>query len=302
MSHQLKVMISSTTLDLPTHRKQVMDACLYQDMLPKMMEHLPPSDAEAISASLSLVDEANIYIGVYALRYGHIPTENNPREISLTEMEYDRAVACRIPRLIFLLDKNHTLADFTMDDIDTGESAEKLKDFKKRVESENVVKYFKSPEDLRAHAINGLSELRRKLMPLSHVRVSTVFVAHSSHDWNDFVSPLIERLRAGKLVVLANKYLGTRDRIKPTLELCDLLILCMTPHALRSKAVKTCYEHFIDSNKNIFLLICKEPEPNIPEALTQFPSWRFADMEQLIKLITQYRLTRIQSLLTEYES
>ena len=295
-------MISSTTLDLPAHRKQVMDACLYQDMLPKMMEHLPASDAEAISASLSLVDEANIYIGVYALRYGHVPTVNNPHEISLTEMEYDRAVASRIPRMIFMLDMNQTLADFTIDDIDTGESSEKLKRFKRRVESENVVKYFKSPEDLRAHAINGLSELRRNLMPLGLFRVSTVFVAHGSRDWKDFVNPLVERLRAEGLVVWANKYVGAQGQVIQTLELCDLLILCMTPHALRSKAVKRCYEHFIEKNKNIFLLIFKEREPNIPEVLTQFPSWGFADMEQLIKLITQYRMTRIQSLLAEHES
>ena len=53
-----KVIISSTALDLPEHRKQVMDACLRQGMFPTMMEHMPASDTEAISASLELVDEA----------------------------------------------------------------------------------------------------------------------------------------------------------------------------------------------------------------------------------------------------
>lgn len=38
-------MISSTSLDLPEHRKEVMDACLRQDIFPKAMEHLPARDA-----------------------------------------------------------------------------------------------------------------------------------------------------------------------------------------------------------------------------------------------------------------
>src|ERR1044071_4179049 len=103
MSDQPKVMISSTALDLPLHRKEVMDACLRQGMFPKMMEHLPASDAEAISASLALVDDADIYVGVFAHRYGYVPKENNPQQISITEMEYNRAVERGISRLIFLI-------------------------------------------------------------------------------------------------------------------------------------------------------------------------------------------------------
>ena len=64
------VMISSTARDLPEHRKQVMDACLAQDMFPKMMEHLPASDGDAIEESLRMVDEADVYLGIFACRYG----------------------------------------------------------------------------------------------------------------------------------------------------------------------------------------------------------------------------------------
>jgi hypothetical protein len=67
---QLKVMISSTARDLPDHRKEVMAACLRQGMFPTMMEHLPAADADAIAESLRMVVEANIYLGVFAHRYG----------------------------------------------------------------------------------------------------------------------------------------------------------------------------------------------------------------------------------------
>lgn len=153
-------MISSTARDLPKHRKEVMDACLRQGMFPTMMEHLPANDAEAIAASLKMVDEADVYVGVFAHRYGYVPKTNNHQQISITEMEYNRAVERKIPRSIFVIDKNHPLADFTIDDIDTGENAAKLAQFKSRVEIENVVNFFKSPSDLRAHAINSLSQLR----------------------------------------------------------------------------------------------------------------------------------------------
>ena len=96
MSQQLKkVIISSTARDLPEHRKEVMDACQRQGMFPVMMEHLPASDAEAISASLKMVDEADIYAGVFAHRYGYEPKTNNPQLISITEMEYTAPSSAR---------------------------------------------------------------------------------------------------------------------------------------------------------------------------------------------------------------
>jgi tetratricopeptide (TPR) repeat protein len=168
MSRQPKVMISSTARDLPEHRKEIMDACLRQGMFPLMMEHLPASDAEAISTSLKMVDAADIYVGVFAHRYGYVPKDNNPQQISITEMEYNRAVARKIPRLIFNINKSHALGDFTINDIDTGENASKLAQFKSRTETENIVNFFTSPADLRAHVINSLSKLREPDLTTFH--------------------------------------------------------------------------------------------------------------------------------------
>jgi tetratricopeptide (TPR) repeat protein len=150
-------MVSSTARDLPQHRKEVLDACLRQGMFPKMMEQLPASDAEAIAASLKLVDEADIYVGVFAHRYGYVPKENSPQRISITEMEYNHAVERKIPRLIFVMDKAHPI---TIDDVEQGAGSVKLKAFKERLQTENIVNFFTSPADLRAHVINSLSQRR----------------------------------------------------------------------------------------------------------------------------------------------
>jgi tetratricopeptide (TPR) repeat protein len=155
-------MVSSTALDLPVHRKEVLDACLRQSTIPKMQEHLPASSsdaesgAEAIRVSLEMVDEADIYLGVFAHRYGYVPAGH---DISLTEMEYDRAVERGLTRFIFLMHDQHPVL---ASDVETGEGAEKLKRLKERLKNENVVNFFTSPEDLRAHVINGLAQYREQ--------------------------------------------------------------------------------------------------------------------------------------------
>ncbi len=124
-----------------------------------MMEHLPALDAEAIKASLDLVDKAEVYVGVFAHRYGYIPKENNPKQISVTEMEYDRAVKRGIPRFIFLMHEDHNLK---VSDIEKGIGGEKLDALRARLSTERVVNFFKNPDDLRAHVINTLASYAKE--------------------------------------------------------------------------------------------------------------------------------------------
>jgi len=119
-----------------------------------MMEHLPALDADAIQASLALVDKADIYIGVFAFRYGHQPIGHN---ISITEMEYDRAVQRGIPRFIFTMADDHPI---NRADVECGDGEEKLECLKARFN--RVCASFNSSVDLRAHVINTLAEWRVK--------------------------------------------------------------------------------------------------------------------------------------------
>ena len=157
-----KVMISSTALDLPEHRKEVLDACLRQGMFPVMMEHLAAVDADAIEESLRIVNEADIYLGIFAYRYGYIP---NGYDISITEMEYNRADERGIPRLIFLMDEEH---DVKPADVERGKGAVKLDALKERLKVERVANFFKSPAELQAQVIDSLSKLRRPNLTAFH--------------------------------------------------------------------------------------------------------------------------------------
>lgn len=67
---QFTAMISSTALDLEKHRPAVEAACLGAGVFPIWMKHLPARDASGVKVSLEMVDQADLYIGIYAWRYG----------------------------------------------------------------------------------------------------------------------------------------------------------------------------------------------------------------------------------------
>ena len=98
------VMVSSTYTELVDHRRAVREAMLGQRLLPIAMEDdaaLP--DQDLIDASLAKVDEADAYVGLISYRYGQMPKcpTRNPDRLSLTELEFRRAVARGIPVCMF---------------------------------------------------------------------------------------------------------------------------------------------------------------------------------------------------------
>ena len=155
-------MISSTALDLPEHRELAKKACLDAGFFPIGMEELPAQDATGIAASIAMVDKADIYLGIYAFRYGWIP---DGKDISITEMEFDRAVARKAEDMlreiiIFTAHKKHP---FTADDIEADKTAqEKLSKFKARASSGRIRKEFKSAEELRREVLHALEEFKQR--------------------------------------------------------------------------------------------------------------------------------------------
>jgi tetratricopeptide (TPR) repeat protein len=150
-------MISSTAKDLPEHRKQLLEACLRADTVPLLMETLPADPADAVAVSLRMVDEADVYLGVFAYRYGYVPPGH---EVSITELEYLRAVERKIPCLIFFMHEDHPVRPR---DVETGSPGERLARLKDRIGTAHVAAFFRSPEDLRAHAIHSLEALWKRL-------------------------------------------------------------------------------------------------------------------------------------------
>lgn len=169
---QLTAMISSTALDLPEHRERIFDACLVEGFFPIGMEHLPARDASGIQVSLEMVDQAEIYIGIYAWRYGWVPDFDNPKKISITEMEFNHAVE-RKKRgelkeiLVFVAHDDHSIR--AKDKEDGTQAQRKLKAFKKRASSRRGRLEFKSKDELHSQVIQSLAALKSRLAPDSPV-------------------------------------------------------------------------------------------------------------------------------------
>src|SRR5262249_32275984 len=129
---------------------------------PLPMENLPADPRDAVRVSLALVDQAELYVGIFAHRYGYVPAADDR---SVTEMEYDRARARGLPCLIYLMHEDHPLK---ASDVEIGPGAEKLQRFKERLGKSHVAGFFKSPDDLRAQVIHALTALKQPEAPALH--------------------------------------------------------------------------------------------------------------------------------------
>lgn len=157
---QTTAMVSSTAVDLPQHRKQVLDACLREGIFPIGMEQLPARDATGVQVSLEMVDQADLYLGVYAWRYGWVPDGSN---ISITEMEFNRALERKESGdlkeiLVFLMHEDHPSM---RRDVETDATAqERLRRFKERAASGRVRGEFRSAEELRGLVVQALADFK----------------------------------------------------------------------------------------------------------------------------------------------
>jgi transcriptional regulator with XRE-family HTH domain len=150
---QLVAMISSTIRGLEEHRLRARDACHKLRVLALTMEHEPASTRDAIAESLRMVDEADLYIGIFAHWYGSVP---DGADRSITEIEYARAVERRIPRLIFLMHEDHPVRAADVEKGTGAERLDRLKECMLKLE-QPALRYFRSVSELESLVVQSLS-------------------------------------------------------------------------------------------------------------------------------------------------
>src|ERR1044071_3260022 len=137
-----RVFVSSTYLDLKACREQVRIVLRQMDQEDVAMEYYVAENGRPISKCLADVAACDVYIGLFAWRYGWVPPTNNRYKRSITELEYRQALRTGKECLIFLLDEE---APWPRKFIDRDGRIEKIRAI---LQKKHLTSYFKSVEDI----------------------------------------------------------------------------------------------------------------------------------------------------------
>jgi hypothetical protein len=184
----MKVFLSSTYRDLVAHRKAVTDALERLGQQAGRMEVFGARPDEPMQASLTEVDDCDVFVGVYAHRYGFIPAGS---AVSITEAEFDCAARLKKPLFCFIVDDDHPWPPKMIED---GLGKARLHALKDRIQAGVVRETFTTPEDLAVKVATSLGRYlsqppakggqSRRVLPSLCIGTWTLRHAIDLYDWS----------------------------------------------------------------------------------------------------------------------
>ena len=144
------IYLSSTYEDLKDHRRAVYEALRKSGHDVKAMEDYVAADTRPVEQCLKDVEAADIYVGIFAFRYGYIPppTHNNPKHLSITELEYRHAETLKKPCLTFVVSDTTPwppVFDDARSQVDKGQHINALR---QHLLTEKLASQFSAPHEL----------------------------------------------------------------------------------------------------------------------------------------------------------
>jgi energy-coupling factor transporter ATP-binding protein EcfA2 len=151
-----KAYVSSTFEDLREHRAMaqlVLKRFGYEDVA---MEYYVAGDERPLDRCLADVRACDLYIGIFAWRYGFVP---DGEKFSITELEYRQAVKAKKPRVLFVIDEDAAWPPKLMDRDRT-----RIEAFHERVRKDRMVSKFSTPDTLEGRLSAALEQRGAKLL------------------------------------------------------------------------------------------------------------------------------------------
>jgi hypothetical protein len=155
----MKIFLSSTALDLIAHRKAAAEAIERLGQQPGRMEVFGARAEEPLTASLAELDECDLFVGIYAHRYGFVPAGS---DISITESEFDHALKSNKPIFCFVVSDDFPWPPKMIED---GEAKERLTELKKRIGAGVVRDTFTTPDDLAVKVATSIGRYLAQKTP-----------------------------------------------------------------------------------------------------------------------------------------
>jgi len=102
------IYLSSTYEDLKEYREVVYKALRKSGYDFIAMEDYVATDQRPVDKCLEDLRKANIYVGIFAFRYGYVPPDShgNPDKLSITELEFRQAESLKKPCLTFVVNES----------------------------------------------------------------------------------------------------------------------------------------------------------------------------------------------------
>jgi hypothetical protein len=164
------VFISSTSRDLGEYRAAVREALLQAGYHPIDMADFMARAEGARAACLDEVAEADLFVGIYAWRYGFIP---KGRKTSITQQEFEEAQKLGKPCFCFVLDEKY---EWPVEYREEGKGAELLGKFKAKIDAKLVRTTFTTPDSLAKKVLSSLARWEKEQHKLT-LEVATELLA-----------------------------------------------------------------------------------------------------------------------------
>lgn len=168
----MRIFVSSSFEDLREHRAAAIRVLRQLGHEVLAMEDMIAGSAAPLTKVLEMVDRSEAYVGVFAWRYGYMPSSvDNPKpagttnlpavdgavdgQTSITHYEYLRAVQRKLPVMAFLLDERYPWPPQWVDGFDKSapqapNDADRIRALRQVLQQERVVSWFTTPTDLEA--------------------------------------------------------------------------------------------------------------------------------------------------------
>jgi hypothetical protein len=144
----MKVFLSSTYNDLIEHRRAAHDALEQLGLHVIWMEAFGARPVDSITACLHEVEESDLFVGIYAYRYGHIP---DGKDISITEEEFDHAQKLGKPIFGFVINDHY----FWPPEHIEHDKKNKLETFLVKIKIQPI-EFFTSPDNLASSIASSI--------------------------------------------------------------------------------------------------------------------------------------------------
>jgi len=126
------------------------------------MEDYAAYDERPRDKCVADVVRSDLYVGLFAWRYGFVPKDNNPLGTSITQLDYQAAAQGK--RLVFLLSKDAPWPPAHIDAFAAEDQGQRVRELREQLILAHGTNFFVTPDELAGKVLAAVSSSSAKLL------------------------------------------------------------------------------------------------------------------------------------------